>query len=70
MAFPFARLRLVHLALTPLLGAFVYSPSLRALPEFAAVVQFGAFPLAAAAGLAMWLGPRLLRRHRTAPGAG
>lgn len=50
-----------HVAMTPLLGAFVYSPTLRASEWFFLLVQLGAFPLAAIAGACMWLGPRWRR---------
>jgi hypothetical protein len=59
-------LRWTHLAATPLLGAVVYSPALRGNETFLALVQWGVFPLAAAAGLGLWLGPRMLRRRNAA----
>jgi len=55
-------LRNIHLAATPILGAFVYASPLREIPTFVAIVQWGAFPLAASAGLALWLRPWLARR--------
>jgi hypothetical protein len=62
MKFPGRLFRNLHLATTPLLGAFVYSGTLREIDAFVLAVQWGAFPLAAGAGLALWLGPRLARR--------
>jgi hypothetical protein len=62
MHLPYHQLRRVHLATSPVIGTFVYSPTLRAWEPFAAAVQFGVFPLIALAGLALWLGPRLGRR--------
>lgn len=55
-------LRNVHLATTPILGAFVYASPLRENPFFVAVVQWGVFPVVAGAGLVMWLRPWLARR--------
>lgn len=62
MRLPHRLLRNLHLASTPLIGAYVYSGALREMPAFAAAVQWVAFPLAAGVGLWLWLGPRLLRR--------
>jgi hypothetical protein len=62
MKFPHRLIRNLHLATTPLLGAFVYSGALREIDAFVVAVQWAAFPLAAGAGLALWLGPRLARR--------
>jgi len=62
MKFPHRLIRNLHLATTPLLGAFVYSGALRDTATFLALVQWVVFPLVAAAGLALWLGPRLARR--------
>ena len=62
MKFPHRLIRNLHLATTPLLGAFVYSGALRDNATFLALVQWVVFPLVAAAGLALWLGPRLARR--------
>jgi hypothetical protein len=62
MKFPSRLIRNLHLATTPFLGAFVYSGALREVDAFVLAVQWGAFPLAASAGLALWLGPRLARR--------
>ncbi len=55
-------LRNMHLATTPILGAFVYASPLRENPAFATAVQWGVFPLVAGAGLVMWLRPWLARR--------
>lgn len=52
-------LRNVHLAATPILGAFVYAGPLRENPTFMAIVQWGVFPLVAGAGLLMWIRPWL-----------
>ena len=52
----------MHLAASPFIGAFVYSAALRTNETFLAVIQWVVFPLVAAAGLALWLGPRLSRR--------
>ena len=65
MPLPYKLLRNLHLAASPFIGAFVYSGALRANDTFAAVVQWGVFPLMAAGGLALWLSPRLARRART-----
>lgn len=62
-------LRLLHLAATPLFGAVVYSESLRAAGAFLLLLQLLVFPLAAASGLWMWLGPRLARRAAARGGA-
>ncbi|MEN9779385.1 MAG: hypothetical protein RL014_533 [Pseudomonadota bacterium] len=48
-------LRNVHLAAAPIVGAFVYAKPLRENEAFAAVVQWGVFPLVAVAGLALWM---------------
>jgi hypothetical protein len=64
MQLPYKLLRNLHLAASPFIGAFVYSGELRANDTFLAIVQRGVFPLVAAAGIAMWLGPRLARRIR------
>jgi hypothetical protein len=55
-------LRNVHLAATPVLGAFVYAGPLRDNPTFTAIVQWGVFPVVAGAGLLMWIRPWLARR--------
>ena len=55
-------LRNVHLAATPVLGAFVYAGPLRDNPTFTAIVQWGVFPVVADAGLLMWIRPWLARR--------
>lgn len=55
-------LRNLHLATTPLVGAFIYSSALREHDAFVAIVQWGVFPLVAGAGLALWMRPRLARR--------
>jgi hypothetical protein len=62
MQIPFKLIRNLHLAASPFIGAFVYSSALRENDAFLAVIQWGVFPLVAAAGLALWLGPRLARR--------
>jgi hypothetical protein len=62
MPLPFKLIRHVHLAASPLIGAFVYSGALRESEVFLAVIQWVVFPLVAAAGLVLWLGPRLSRR--------
>lgn len=64
MPLPYKQLRLVHLILAPLTGLIVYAPSLRSDPLFLGLMQFAVFPLVALAGLALWLGPKLARRHR------
>jgi hypothetical protein len=58
-------LRNIHLATTPILGAFVYASPLREISTFVTLVQWGAFPLAACAGLALWLRPWLARRSNS-----
>ena len=55
-------LRNLHLATTPLVGAFVYSGALRDNEVFVSIMQWGVFPLVAGAGLALWIHPRLARR--------
>lgn len=53
--------RRVHLAGTVLLLVYVYAPFGDAVES---LVRFVVFPLAALSGVAMWQGPRLLRRLR------
>lgn len=60
-------LRNVHLAATPLVGAFVYARPLQESEAFAAVVQWGAFPLVAGAGLVLWARGLLARRAAGRP---
>lgn len=69
MPLPIKLIRNLHLAASPFMGAFVYSSALRANDIFVAVMQWGVFPLMAAGGLLLWLGPRLSRRSsaRRAP---
>ena len=55
-------LRNIHLATTPLLGAFVYAEPLRESAVFMSIVQWGVFPLVAGAGLVMWIRPWLAKR--------
>lgn len=55
-------LRNLHLATTPVLGAFVYASPLRENPAMVAIVQWGVFPLVAGAGMMMWIRPWLARR--------
>lgn len=55
-------LRNLHLATTPIVGAFIYSSGLRENEAFVSLVQWGVFPLVAGAGLALWIRPRLARR--------
>ena len=62
MKLPFKLIRNVHLAASPFIGAFVYSGALRQSETFLVLIQWVVFPLVAAAGLALWLGPRLSRR--------
>ena len=62
MPLPYKLIRNLHLAASPVIGAFVYSGALRDNATFLALVQWVVFPLVAAAGLALWLGPRLARR--------
>lgn len=62
MPLPYKLIRKLHLAASPVIGAFVYSGALRDNATFLALVQWVVFPLVAAAGLALWLGPRLARR--------
>ena len=62
MPLPLKLIRNLHLAASPVIGAFVYSGALRDNETFLAVVQWVVFPLVAAAGLALWLAPRLARR--------
>ena len=62
MPLPLELIRNLHLAASPLIGAFVYSGALRSNETFLALIQWGVFPLVAAAGLALRLGPRLARR--------
>jgi hypothetical protein len=63
--FPFKLIRNLHLAASPFIGAFVYSGALRENDAFRSVIQWVVFPLVAAAGLALWLAPRLARRRTT-----
>jgi hypothetical protein len=55
-------LRNLHLATTPILGAFIYSRALRYNEPFLTIVQWGVFPLVASAGLALLIRPWLARR--------
>jgi hypothetical protein len=55
-------LRNLHLATTPILGAFVYSSPMRENEVFLSIVQWGVFPLVAGAGLALLIRPWLARR--------
>lgn len=64
MQIPFKLIRNVHLAASPFIGAFVYSGAPRENAAFLSVIQWIVFPLVAAAGLALWLGPRLARRSQ------
>ena len=61
MQIPSQLIRNVHLAASPFIGAFVYSGALRDNDAFLSVIQWVVFPLVAAAGLVLWLGPRLAR---------
>ena len=63
MQIPFKLIRNLHLAASPFIGAFVYSGALRESDAFLSVIQWVVFPLVAAAGLALWLGPRLARQR-------
>ena len=62
MPLPYKLIRNLHLAASPVIGAFVYAGALRDNATFLALVQWVVFPLVAAAGLALWLGPRLAKR--------
>ena len=64
MQISFRLIRNLHLAASPFIGAFNYSGVLRSNETFLALIQRGVFLLVAAAGLALWLGPRLARRRR------
>jgi hypothetical protein len=55
----------MHLVLSLLLGAFVYSP-LREVSGFAAVVQLVVFPAMAFSGVCMWQHGRIARWSRKA----
>ena len=55
-------LRNLHLATTPVLGAFVYVSPLRENPTFVSIVQWGVFPLVGSAGVLMWNRPWLAKR--------
>ena len=55
-------LRNLHLATTPVLGAFVYASPLRESASFVAIVQWVVFPVVAGAGLLMWFRPWLAGR--------
>ena len=55
-------LRNLHLATTPVLGAFVYARPLREHATFVAIIQWDVFPTVAGAGLLMWIRPWLARR--------
>ncbi|MCE2946822.1 MAG: hypothetical protein ACK5TI_00505 [bacterium] len=59
-------LRNLHLATTPILGAFVYASPLRENAAFVSLVQWGVFPLVAGAGLVMLIRPWLDRRASSA----
>ena len=68
MRLSYRLLRNVHLATTPVLGAFVYASPLREHPDFVTIVQWVVFPLVAGAGLLMWIRP-WLSKHTTDPSA-
>jgi hypothetical protein len=55
-------LRNLHLATTPVLGAFVYVSPLRENPTFVSIVQWGVFPQVASDGILMWIRPWLSKR--------
>lgn len=55
-------LRNLHLATTPILGAFVYASPLRENAAFVSLVQWGVFPMVAGAGLVMLIRPWLAGR--------
>ncbi len=55
--------RVLHLAASVVLGAYIYSPW-GADPTFSVVVRFLLLPLLAATGLAMWQYPRVARAMR------
>lgn len=57
--------RYVHVSCSLLVGALVYSPTLRADSRFALLMQLVVFPLIAFAGCAMWLGPRIVQQLKT-----
>jgi hypothetical protein len=59
MRLSYKLLRNLHLATTPVLGAFVYASPLRENPTFVAIVQWGVFPLVASAGVLMYIRPWL-----------
>jgi hypothetical protein len=59
-------IRCAHMAASPLIGAFIYSPALREHAVFAPLVQAVVFPLVGALGLWLWLGPRWLARRAAA----
>lgn len=62
MRFSRKLLRNLHLAATPVLGAFVYASPLRENPGFVAIVQWVVFPVVAGAGVLMWVSPWLAKR--------
>ena len=55
MRLSYKLLRNLHLATTPVLGAFVYASPLRENLTFVAIVQWGVFPLVASAGVLMYI---------------
>lgn len=57
-------LRYAHLVVGLLLGAYIYSPTLASSATFEAIIRFGAFPLIALSGVAMWQQARIVRRLR------
>jgi hypothetical protein len=59
MRLSYKLLRNLHLATTPVLGAFVYASPLRENLTFVAIVQWGVFPLVASAGVLMYIRPWL-----------
>lgn len=60
-------IRHLHLATPPALGAFAYASPLRETLAFVAIVQWGAVPRVAGAGLWMWIRPWLTRRAAQTP---
>ena len=61
MRLPYRAIRNIHLFGSPFVGAFIYSDALRQVGAFAALVQWGLFPLMAAAGLLLWMAPQIAR---------
>lgn len=56
--------RTLHIVIAFILGAFIYSSTLRGIDAFYALTAYVAFPLLGLSGLALWFQARLLKWAR------